>query len=244
MGSFFPPTPYGYGGDRQVQAFIDKELVYPKSALNNSIEGIVAIFFVVDTSGNTSDIRIVNSVNPEVDKEALRLFNKLQWHPSNKYGTKYPCEHIYRVNFDIGKYKKACKKRGYQDLTYPDHVVDTTNTIYHFSAVKELPSPMVKGQATSLPQYIKNNLDYPEEAYRKTITGTVKLEYVVEPSGNVSNIRAVEHVGGGCTDEAARLISSVRWAPGISEGKVVRTKMLTEITFDIPAKAGPNSYSY
>ncbi len=244
LSNYQTPMPYGYGGERQVQAFIDKELVYPPSALEKGIEGTVAIFFIADTNGNTNDVHIVNSVSPEIDKEALRLFYKLQWHSALKYGNKYPCEHIYRVNFNLKKYRKLVKKRGYNKLDYPNQFVDTSNTIFLFSEVDSLPFPIVKNKPCPLPTYINNNLEYPEEAYKKNITGTVKLEYIIEPSGNVSNIRAVEHVGGGCTDEAARMISNIKWKSGFHKGQAVRTQMLTEITFGIPAKAGPNSYSY
>lgn len=244
MPNYQPPIPYGYGGDRQVLAFIEREMVYPEEALEEGTEGTVAIFFVTDTNGTTSKVKVVNSVSPEIDAEAIRLFRMLLWHPAEKWKQFQACEHIYRFKFDIGKYKKACKKRGYSNLTYHYQPIDTSNVIHHFAEVKMMPKLMANKMVQPIADYIRDNLVYPDEAYAKNITGTVKLEYVVEPSGNVSNIRVVEHLGGGCTDEAAKLIGNTHWVPGIHEGKAVRTQMMTEITFGLPPQAGPNSYSH
>lgn len=243
FSTYQAPQPYGYGGERLVKAFIDREMVYPPDALKEKIEGNVAIFFVVDTSGNASKVRIVNSVSPDVDKEALRLFHKLEWHPALYLGDKNGSEHIYRFRFDTKKYKKACKKRGYTQLPSPYLPINTDNAIYDFYTVSKKPTPLVDGIEYPLMKYIYENIEYPPAAHKANITGVVKLEYVVEPSGNVSNVRAVHHLGGGCTDEAARIISSARWMPGINDGKAVRTRMVTEIYFGIPPKAGYNLYS-
>ncbi|MEZ4758938.1 MAG: energy transducer TonB [Flavobacteriales bacterium] len=53
--------------------------------------------------------------------------------------------------------------------------------------------------------------------------GPLKLESVVEASGVVSNAVALKDLGGGCTEEAIRMVRAIRWKPGIKDGRRVRT---------------------
>lgn len=227
------PQPYDYGGERLVKEFINREMVYPEVALQKGIQGTVAIFFIVDTGGIVQDVKIVNSVNPEIDKEALRLFYKLEWTPAIYAGSTKASEHIYRFKFHPRKYKRTCKKRGYTQLPKHSAAIDPSNTIYEADKVTTPPSSMRNGQNYPFNKYVLENLEYPEEAYQKNITGTVKLQFVIEPSGNISNIQVLSHVGGGCTDEAIKLLTSISWKPGVYNEMTVRTRMVTEITFSL-----------
>lgn len=230
---YTPPQPYGYGGERLVREFINREMVYPEKAIAEGTQGTVAIFFIADTSGAIRDVKIVNSVSPEIDKEALRLFHKLEWTPAIYAGITKASEHIYRFKFNIRKYRRACKKRGYEQFPLYHPSIDTSNKVYHFSTLEKQPFTVYKGANYPFGKYVLENLEYPEEAFRNYITGTVKLEFVVEPSGNISNIRVLSHVGGGCTDEAIRLLTSIGWKAGIHNEMAVRTRMTTEITFTL-----------
>jgi protein TonB len=78
---------------------------------------------------------------------------------------------------------------------------------------------------------------YPPEAFRYSLDGTVRLEFVVEPSGTLSNLHAIEDVGGGCTDEAMRLVQKIQWLPGQKAGQRVRSILQVSIRFDLPKEA-------
>ncbi|MBX2873809.1 MAG: energy transducer TonB [Saprospiraceae bacterium] len=81
--------------------------------------------------------------------------------------------------------------------------------------------------------YVKANLKYPREAQTKGIKGIVLLEVVVEKDGTVVVSRVLRDIGGGCADEAARLVKAMpKWVPGKKGGKIVRVKTPLTVKFD------------
>ncbi len=64
-------------GDGALMRFINDNLKYPPEALKNGIEGKVIIQFVVTNSGKVGKVKVVRSVNKELDQEAVRLIKML-----------------------------------------------------------------------------------------------------------------------------------------------------------------------
>jgi protein TonB len=71
------------------------------------------------------------------------------------------------------------------------------------------------------------------------LEGEVMIDFVVEPSGSLSNLHALKDVGGGCTDEALRLLQSTPWAPAVLNGERVRSSMQVSIQFKLPKEVRP-----
>lgn len=65
------------GGDVALMKFIKDNMIYPYEALKNRIEGKVIIQFVVTKTGKVGKIKVVRSVNKELDQEAVRLIKML-----------------------------------------------------------------------------------------------------------------------------------------------------------------------
>ena len=65
-----------YDGD--MNKFLKKNLQYPKDALQNKIEGIVKISAQLDNAGNLHSIKLVHSIYPSIDAEAIRLVKNKQ----------------------------------------------------------------------------------------------------------------------------------------------------------------------
>ena len=95
-----------------------------------------------------------------------------------------------------------------------------------------------------MPQYIQKNLQFPAEAKEREIQGTVRLSFVVETDGSVSNIIVVNSVGGGCDNEAIRLLQETVWIPAEKNGKYVRSTGMQDITFSIGAHNFQDGNSY
>lgn len=84
-------------------------------------------------------------------------------------------------------------------------------------------------------RFLSNNIRYPEEAIRKKIQGVVMVSLIVEKDGGVSNIKIVNGIGGGCDEEAVRVVSSMpRWTPARRNGKPVRIILKMPVVFRIP----------
>ncbi|HWY13374.1 MAG TPA: energy transducer TonB, partial [Bacteroidia bacterium] len=93
------------------------------------------------------------------------------------------------------------------------------------------------------PQFVLDNIEYPNVAKTQNIEGTVQLTFIVEKNGFVSNIKAVTEVNGGCTQEAIRIINLLKWKPAEKNGKYVRYKMTLPITFSLKNINRDNSNS-
>ncbi len=139
--------------------------------------------------------------------------------------------------FDIKKYQGYVKSRGYDKIVYPFTPVDSSFTIVPMLDADRIPKPVYSSKDFNFSSFISNHLEYPETAFKQNISGTVKLKFVVEPSGRISNILTEKTVGGGCTEEAIRVVKMMRWNPGIVAEKAVRTWMCLEITFDIAKRS-------
>ena len=82
--------------------------------------------------------------------------------------------------------------------------------------------------------FILKNMSYPPAALKLGISGNVEVQLVVEPSGRSSNVRVIRGIGGGCDEEAQRLVSLLHWVPATVEGRYVRCEMRINITFALP----------
>ena len=85
---------------------------------------------------------------------------------------------------------------------------------------------------------IKRKMKYPIQATRELIEGRVFVEFVVEKDGTLREVKSVKGIGGGCDEEAVRLVSaSPAWIPAKLNGQVVRQKMMVHIKFELDRKA-------
>ena len=90
------------GGYHMMQDFIEKNLHYPKECAENGIQGRVIIDFVVERSGKLTNIRVVKSVNPALDKEALRIVNLMpKWIPGRQSDKTVRVKYIIPITFQL-----------------------------------------------------------------------------------------------------------------------------------------------
>ena len=83
-------------------------------------------------------------------------------------------------------------------------------------------------------QYIADNIKYPAEAREDEIKGRVIVNFIVEPDGSVSNIKVLRGIGGGCDEEAVRLVESMpKFKPGMQDGEAVRVSYTVPVLFKL-----------
>ncbi len=101
-----------------------------------------------------------------------------------------------------------------------------------FQIVEEMPS--FPGGEAKLMEYIANNIKYPQIARETGIQGRVFVGFVIEPDGSVSNVKLLRGIGGGCDEEAMRVIKSLpKWKPGKQRGKAVRVSYQIPVFFKL-----------
>ena len=101
-----------------------------------------------------------------------------------------------------------------------------------FQIVEEMPS--YPGGEGKLMEYVANNIKYPQIARETGIQGRVFVGLVVEPDGSISNVKVLRGIGGGCDEEAVRIVENMpKWKPGKQRGKTVRVSYMLPINFKI-----------
>lgn len=75
------------GGNEALMKWLSKNLKYPASAQENGIQGRVLVQFVVNKDGSIVEPKVIRSVDPALDKEALRVVSAMpKWQPGKQRG--------------------------------------------------------------------------------------------------------------------------------------------------------------
>ncbi len=99
-----------------------------------------------------------------------------------------------------------------------------------FISVERMPE--FPGGMDAWARFLNKNLRYPAIARDAGISGRVTLSFVVERNGEITNLKVLKGIGGGCDEEAMRVIKkSPLWSPGIQNGKPVRVSYVMPIAF-------------
>ena len=101
-----------------------------------------------------------------------------------------------------------------------------------FKVVEEMPE--FPGGPAKMMEYIQKNMKYPMMARESDIQGRVFVNFVVEPDGSISNVTVMRGIGGGCDEEALRVVQSMpNWKPGKQRGSAVRCSFTVPIIFKL-----------
>ena len=94
--------------------------------------------------------------------------------------------------------------------------------------------PEFPGGDDSLYAYIARNIVYPEAAKKEKIQGRVFVTFVIEKDGQVSSAKILRDIGGGCGEEAIRVVKNMpKWKPGTQRGNPVRVQFNLPIMFQL-----------
>lgn len=94
------------GSDKALQKYLAKNLKYPKSAMENNIQGRVFVKFIVEKDGTLTKIEILKGMDncKECDEEALRLVRAMpKWEPGNQNGNAVRVSHRVIIPFKLKK---------------------------------------------------------------------------------------------------------------------------------------------
>lgn len=84
------------GGMSAFVQWLTKNLNYPVTAQRSKIQGTVLVAFIVNKDGSITDLKVVKSVSPELDREALRVLRLMpKWKPGEDHGE--PCRTYFSI---------------------------------------------------------------------------------------------------------------------------------------------------
>jgi TonB family protein len=223
-----------------IRDFFETSMKYPVKSIEAKEEGKVVVGLTVSKTGDCREYYIIKGIIPELDAEALRLSKKILWKPAIENGQAIDSKVEFEIPFNIKQYKRKKGHNEPQSLIFNPNHVDTSGVIYIFAQLESRPKPILEEKYRNLNYYINEILKYPESAQTSGIQGTVKIDFVIEEDGNVSNIRINNSVGGGCDQEAIRILQTIRWQPAIKDEKQVRCSSIFEVTFLLSDKKQQN----
>ncbi len=90
------------GGQGALMAFLSSNIKYPVVAQENGVQGRVIVGFVVERDGSISDVKVMRSVDPSLDREAQRVVKAMpKWKPGKQNGSavrvKYTVPVVFRL---------------------------------------------------------------------------------------------------------------------------------------------------
>ena len=90
------------GGMAALMAYLQKSIKYPPVAEENGIQGRVVCTFVVERDGSVTDVKVAKSVDPSLDKEAVRVVSAMpKWIPGKQNGQSVRVKYTLPVTFRL-----------------------------------------------------------------------------------------------------------------------------------------------
>ena len=90
------------GGPNALFEYLSKNIKYPVVAEENGIQGRVIVTFVVERDGSITDVKVAKSVDPSLDKEAMRVVKSMpHWIPGKQNGSAVRVKYTVPVTFKL-----------------------------------------------------------------------------------------------------------------------------------------------
>jgi protein TonB len=90
------------GGPSALMQFLSSNIKYPVVAEENGVQGRVVCTFVVERDGSITDVRVIKSVDPSLDKEAVRVVKSMpKWIPGKQNGSAVRVKYTVPVTFRL-----------------------------------------------------------------------------------------------------------------------------------------------
>lgn len=90
------------GGNGALMQYLSSNVRYPVVAQENGVQGRVVVSFVVEKDGSITDVNVVRSVDPSLDKEAARVVRSMpNWIPGKQNGSAVRVKYNVPVSFKL-----------------------------------------------------------------------------------------------------------------------------------------------
>lgn len=90
------------GGKEELFKYLAYNMIYPADAAKNKVEWRVLVTFVIEHDGSISNVNVVNSVYPSLDKEAIRVVSEMpKWIPGKANGKTVRVKYTIPITFRL-----------------------------------------------------------------------------------------------------------------------------------------------
>ena len=102
FGDIAEQMPMFQGGDRQLMEYLENNVQYPPECEETCVQGRVVVTFLVERDGSISNAKVVKSVHPLLDAEALRVVEGMpKWMPGRQNGVTVAVKYTIPVTFRL-----------------------------------------------------------------------------------------------------------------------------------------------
>ncbi len=115
----------------------------------------------------------------------------------------------------------------------PPPIIEEPKKEEVFKVVEQMPE--FDGGVAGLLKYLAENIKYPALARENGIEGKVIVQFIVDENGQVSQAKIVRGIGGGCDQEALRVVETMngKWKPGKQRGRPVKVWFTLPVNFQL-----------
>ena len=212
------------GGVGECMKFLGSNIKYPAEAVAKKLEGRVIVQMIIEKDGSITNTKVVRSVNPLLDQEAMRVIGMMpKWNPGKQRGQAVRVQYTLPVMFSLNG--EIDEKQEHQVKMMPDE-----NGIYN---IVEEPASFPGGMANCL-KFLSENMKYPEDCKKEGIQGRVIAQFLIDKDGSIKDVKIVRGVHPSLDKESIRVIESMpRWTPGKVKGEPVKCQYTLPIAFKL-----------
>jgi len=210
-----PEQPSFQGGDvTKFKKWVQDNLKYPPNAKEKGISGKVYVQYTINSNGEVVDVKVVRSAEPSLDAEAKRVVSSSpKWQPATDHGIKVKMQFTMPITF-VSDIQKS---------------MPTDDQVF---IVVEKQATFQSGDVNSFSNWVVKNLKYPEIAAKKGITGKVFVQFIINTTGEVVNVKVIRSANPSLDEEAVRVVSSSpKWEPAKQKGQIVKQQFVIPIAF-------------
>ena len=139
--------------------------------------------------------------------------------------------HIFKlaIVFSLVVFSQAVSAQEKDSIQQKKEVVERE---LGFIMVEEMPE--YKTGVEDMQVFIKQHLEYPQQAVDSGIEGRVFVQFVVETDGSLTEFEVLRGIGYGCDEAAVEVLKKMpNWKPAHLRGKAVRVKYMLPIIFKL-----------
>jgi len=133
---------------------------------------------------------------------------------------------------DVQGNSKDADAKDLADLQQKQNKVVEEEVVKPYVVVEQMPE--FPGGDQNMRKFLRDNIRYPMMARESGITGTVYVTFVVSATGQISDVKLLRGIGGGCDEEAVRVVRTMpAWIAGRQTGKPVPVQFNLPIKFSL-----------
>ena len=205
--------------DSALIGFLNAYVKYPLKAAQDSVEGKVIVQFTVKKTGKIENIKVLRSVRKDLDDEAVRVIKMMpDFIPAKQNGKTVDMLYTVPVNFKLFDEMEAL-------LPSEDTAADVPD---------DFQPPMFPGGEQALMLFLRVNVKYPPSAVKRNVQGKVVMQFVVDKTGKVTEIKVAKSVDKALDAEAIRVCKLLPdFYPALENGEPVSVWFTLPITFKL-----------